>query len=185
MHSKLKLGTFLETDSNQDGITDDFSWLKADPNRKENTMLFYNELKTKDQVIKQTWYGPGNTKLIEKTDEDKDNYLETTTYYNRFAKPQITKGIVARIEIDIDKNDKTDIWLYPGVRMEKDSDGDGVADCLNKDIMEIQKAFGLENNLSSLQSLLCSKFANPNLSFAIHPEQIKEERLKAIIPFKL
>ncbi|WP_411821834.1 hypothetical protein [Leptospira sp. 'Mane'] len=184
-HSKLKQGIFLETDTDQDDIADDFSWIKADQNQKENFIILYNETRANDQTTKQTWYGPGNTKIIEKTDENKDGYFETTTYYNRFAKPQVARGIVARIEIDASKNNLTNIWLYPGVRMEKDTNGDGIADCFNQDIIEIQNAFGSKDNLSHLQSLPCSKFANPNFSFAIHPEQIKEDRLKAIIPFRI
>ncbi|MBM9501048.1 hypothetical protein JWG44_12375 [Leptospira sp. 201903071] len=178
-----KIAIFMETFEYQKEVPDDWMWLKMDSKNPESYQTLYNEIASKDphKVDVKVWYGPGNLKLVEKDDRDQDGYFETTQYYNRFAKPKITSGIVARIEIDSDKDQKPDIWIFPMERMELDTNNDGFPDKLVSDpeimrtVLKNKKQIGITSSV----------FLSSNRSWALHPEFIRDETLKAIIPFSL
>ncbi|MBM9501225.1 hypothetical protein JWG44_13290 [Leptospira sp. 201903071] len=174
---------FMETFENQKEVPDDWLWLKMDPKDPKSFQPLYNEIASNDphKVDVKVWYGPGNLKLVEKDDRDQDGYFETTQYYNRFAKPKITSGIVARIEIDSDKDQKPDIWIFPMERMEIDTNKDGIPD---KKSSEPKIIGGI---LKTRKQIVTSSATplSPTQSWALHPELIADESLKAIIPSTL
>lgn len=177
-----KIAIFMETFENQKEVPDDWMWLKMNPEDPQSFQFLYNEIASKDpqKVDLKIWFGPGNLKLVEKDDKDQDGFFETTQYYNRFAKPKIGSGIIARIEIDSDKDQRPDIWIFPMERMELDTNKDGFPDKLVsdpqivRDVLKDRKQTGIKSSpLSSGQS------------WALHPELIRDETLKATIPFSL
>ncbi|RHX81444.1 Lsa25.6 family adhesin [Leptospira yasudae] len=182
--SDSKISIFMETFEYQKNVPDDWTWLKMDSKNPQSYQTFYNEIASKDpdKVDIKIWYGPDNLKLIEKDDKDSDGFFETTQYYNRFAKPKLTSGIIARIEIDSDQDGKSDLWIYPMKRMELDTNKDRIPDKMSADrkvISEVLKNFKSISHRKELSGL------SPNQSWAIHPEFIQDESLKAMIPFSL
>lgn len=103
-HSGLNTAVLIETDTDMDGRMEDYLWVSGEATDVKSSLLLFNLIMKNGKPKSKTWYGPGNVKLIEKSDEDEDGYLETTAYFNRFAKPKVMNGIVARIEIDSNKD---------------------------------------------------------------------------------
>ncbi|AOP35375.1 hypothetical protein A0128_16930 [Leptospira tipperaryensis] len=178
-----KISIFMETFEYQKEVPDDWMWLKMDPKDPKSYQALYNEIASKDpqKVDSKIWFGPGNLKLIEKVDRDLDGFFETTQYYNRFAKPKINSGIIARIEIDSDLDQRPDIWIYPMKRMELDTNKDGVPDKQTSDPKTIGEA------LKTRKQTITSKTSSlsPAQSWALHPELIQDESLKAVILFSI
>ncbi|MCB1193030.1 MAG: hypothetical protein KDK90_21475 [Leptospiraceae bacterium] len=176
---------FIGTDEDRDGVIEDHLWVNAkskDIGGKGVDLLF-NEIKGEKGIFSRLWYGPSNIKLIEKTDEDRDGFIETTAYFNKTALPKVITGHVARIEIDSNKDGKVEVWIFPSVRFEVDKNGDGIPDEYSTNHDDLGK---LEYFLSmdKLKELKTSPL-NPSQSYTLHPEIIQDERLKAIIPFTL
>lgn len=182
--SDSKISIFMETFEYQKNVPDDWTWLKMDSKNPQSYQTFYNEIASKDpnKIDIQIWFGPGNVKLIEKDDKDSDGFFETTQYYNRFAKPKITSGIIARIEIDSDQDGKSDLWIYPMKRMELDTDKNGIPDKMSTDTKLISEALKNFKSFSQKKDLL---ELSTHQSWVVHPEFIQDESLKAIIPFSL
>ncbi|RHX92615.1 Lsa25.6 family adhesin [Leptospira stimsonii] len=178
-----KIAIFMETFENQKDFPDDWMWLKMDAKDPKSYQELYNEIASKDpqKVDIKIWFGPGNVKMIEKADRDLDGYFETTQYYNRFAKPKVTSSIIARIEIDSDKDQRPDIWIFPLERMELDSNKDGIPDKLVSDPKTIGEA------LKTRTQTITSKTKSLSLgqSWALHPELIQDESLRAVILFSI
>ncbi|WP_455032236.1 Lsa25.6 family adhesin [Leptospira sanjuanensis] len=179
-----KISIFMETFERQKKMPDDWMWLKMDSKDPKSFQTFYNEIASKDpnKIDIKIWFGPDNIKLIEKDDKDSDGFFETTQYFNRFAKPKINSGIIARIEIDSDRDGKPDIWIYPMKRMELDTNQDGVPDQFstdNEQIGQILKTGKLPIDFKRTSILPSSR------SWGLHPELIQDETLKAVIPFSL
>ena len=171
----------IETDSNGDGKINDYVWVNADSNLKENFQLLFNEIQSRENIpIEQIWYGPKNHKLIGKSDLNKDGILESIVFYNNMAAPKVVQGIVARIEVDSNLDGKTDLWLYPNLRVEQDSNFSGAPNFYsdNPDIITgIYNSF-VENKKweKQLQPLDKSK------SYALHPELIPRDINHAVVP---
>ncbi|MBM9501050.1 hypothetical protein JWG44_12385 [Leptospira sp. 201903071] len=178
-----KIAIFMETFEYQKEVPDDWMWLKMDSKNPESYQALYNEIASNDphKVDVKVWYGPGNLKLIEKDDRDQDGYFETTQYYNRFAKPKINSGIIARIEIDSDKDQRTDIWIYPMKRMEIDTNKDGIPDGVSENVDTINEVLKKRKRIQLPNVLPLTS----SQSWALHPERISDETWKAVIPFSL
>ena len=171
----------IETDSNGDGKINDYVWVNADSNLKENFQLLFNEIQSRENIpIEQIWYGPKNHKLIGKSDLNKDGILESIVFYNNMAAPKVVQGIVARIEVDTNLDGKTDLWLYPNLRVELDSNFLGTPNFYSENsevISGIYNSF-VDNKKweKQLQPLEKSK------SYALHPELIPRDVNRAVIP---
>ena len=113
------------------------------------------------------------------TYEDGDGFLDTKVYFNKEAKPKVLSGHIARVEIDIDKDGKTDAWMFPFKRLELDSNHDGIPDKFSTNEKQIADAFQQLHNKKKfdIQTFPLDKKS----SFVIYPELIKEERWKAIL----
>ncbi|MBM9579330.1 hypothetical protein JWG45_19495 [Leptospira sp. 201903070] len=174
---------FMETFEKQKDVPDDWMWLKMDPKDPKAFQSLYNEIASKDplKVDIKIWFGPGNLKLIEKDDRDQDGFFETTQYYNRFAKPKVNSGIVARIEIDSDKDQKIDIWIYPMKRIEIDTNQDAIPDTFSENPDTIGQVFKKGKRIPLLK---VQPLPSPQ-SWALHPLLIPDETWKAIIPFSM
>ncbi len=173
------LGIFIGTDEDKDGKMEDLSWVHGTSGKEKESFVLFTEIFSKEQVKTKTWYGPGSIKLFEMSDEDGDGFLETKAYFNKEAKPKILSGHIARVEIDLDKDGKTDAWLFPYKRLELDTNSDGTPDKYSTNEKQIVEAFQQLHNKKKfdLPSLPLEK----NRSFAVYPELIKEERWKAIL----
>jgi len=176
-----KRSILIETDSNGDGVIDDFLWVNAKEEKVTDSQLLFNEMTDEKYIpVEQIWYGPKNFKLIGKIDLDKDGFLESTVYYNYNAAPKITKGIIARIEVDSNRDGKINYWIYPGLRIEADHTASGSPseftenpDIISEIIQTIESKKKWEKPLSPL---------NPSKSFALYPDLIPNETNRAIIP---
>lgn len=182
--SDSKISIFMESYEFQKETPDDWTWLKMDSKDPKSFQTFYNEIASKNPKIVdiKIWFGPDNLKLIEKNDKDLDGFFETTQYYNRFAKPKVTSGIIAKIEIDSDKDLRGDIWIYPMQRIELDTNKDGIPDKMSSDIhliSDILKTRKIPVDLKKTSNVSSAQ------SWVIHPELISDKSLKATIPFSL
>ncbi|MGJ4752607.1 Lsa25.6 family adhesin [Leptospira kmetyi] len=180
--SDSKISIFMETFEFQKETPDDWTWLRMDSKDPKSFQIFYNEIASKDpkKIDIKIWFGPDNVKLIEKNDKDLDGYFENTKYYNKFAKPKITSGIIARIEIDSDQDHKVEIWIYPMKRLEVDMNGDGIPDKMSTEAKVISETLKNYKSLAQIKGLM---ELSRNQSWALHPELIQDETLKAIIPY--
>ncbi|MCC6274714.1 MAG: hypothetical protein IT569_02550 [Leptospiraceae bacterium] len=170
----------LLTDERKAGRINDYAWVKAKDD-KSQIQLFYNEsFDVNGKVNYQLWYGPDSIKLIEKQDMNKDGFLETTTYFNRNAKPKIMSNHVARLEFDSNQDGKTDIWYYPNAKIEFDLNFDGIPDKFSSGTNQIAIPDLLDKE--KIKSLKVFDLSRAE-SFAVHPELIKSKELQAIIPF--
>ena len=182
---KEKRGIFARTDEDLDGDYEDYLWISGVSPEEKDNLIFFNEVRAGERIDRQLWYGPENRKLIEKNDLNEDGTLETITYYNYNAKPGVTLGIVARMEIDLNGDGKPDIWIYPPVRAEIDTDGNQKPDRLFDRESEVTALFnkfttGASNNLSELSQR--SRLLPVASSWAINPDTITEERYRSPIP---
>ncbi|XDD49852.1 lipoprotein [Leptospira sp. WS92.C1] len=182
--SDSQISIFMETFEHQQELPDDWMWLKIDSKDPKSFQTFYNEMASKEpqKIDRKIWFGPNNLKLIEKKDQDQDGYFETTQYYNRFAKPKISSGIIARIEIDLNKDQKPDLWIYPMKRVELDTNQDGIPDRMSLDpqvISDVFKKIKLSDRFDQTTKII------PSQSWVIHPEFISDESLRAVILFSL
>lgn len=180
-YKQTGFSTFLANDVKRDGIFDDFTWIRGDKNNPKKVMLLFNEAHQKQRVYSRTWYGPGNIKLVEKSDLNHDGILETTSYFNNTAKPMKIGGHIARIEIDRNNDGKTDIWQFPGIRMEFDTNADGSPD---------KYSLG-QTNIKNVQLIRNPKIKNKDLkgqnldqnrSWVLNISLIKNNRWIALIP---
>lgn len=172
----------VETDPDGDGIINDYVWVNASSIQREKHLLLFNEIQTDKNIpIEQIWFGPKNYKLIGKIDLNKDGNLESTVYYNYKAAPKIISGIVARIEVDSNLDGKTDIWIYPNLRLEIDSKFLGVPNGYTENIEEINEIFKkIETNQKWKNTF---NLLQNDKSFALHPELITREDNKSVIQF--
>ncbi|MBE7413027.1 MAG: hypothetical protein L6Q54_03645 [Leptospiraceae bacterium] len=171
------LGIAMVVDESKEGNFDDISWIHGEPGNTKESFVVFNKIYKNGKVKSKTWYGPNTIKLIEFSDEDGDGFLETKIYYNKLALPKIINGHIARIEIDTDKDDKTDVWLFPADRVEIDSNKDGVPDRYSTDTKKVQEAYK-QFTTSRKFELTTLPLEKPR-SFVIHPELIQIDRWKA------
>ncbi|WP_016761672.1 adhesin Lsa25.6 [Leptospira kirschneri] len=122
-----KLLVMVRTDSNLDGKTDLWTWVRGDDKDPKTSLVLFEELIRKGNHSR-TWYGPGNRKLIEQSDLDENGTWESMVYYNAFAVPKETMRIVAHVEVDLYGKGKPSLWIFPEARMELDSNEDGKPD---------------------------------------------------------
>ncbi|EMJ52648.1 putative lipoprotein [Leptospira interrogans serovar Valbuzzi str. Duyster] len=174
-----KLLVMVRTDSNLDGKTDLWTWVRGDDKDPKTSLVLFEELIRKGNHSR-TWYGPGNRKLIEQSDLDENGTWESMVYYNAFAVSKETMRIVAHVEVDLYGKGKPSLWIFPEARMELDSNEDGKPDQIltNQDRM-------LEN-FSQLQKgkQIQEKDFNPmpaNSSWVLNPNQITNPRYQALI----
>lgn len=106
--------------------------------------------------------------------------METATYYNLNAKPKVLTGIVARSEIDTNKDKKTDLWIFPGKRLEWDQDYDGTPDCFLAGSKLGQIDLEKLSDLSLLRQSECSKLKGRD-SFVVHSNLIESIQNKAVL----
>lgn len=159
----------VQTDSNLDGKTDLWTWVRGDDKDPKTSLVLFEELIRK-----------GNRKLIEQSDLDENGTWESMVYYNAFAVPKETMRIVAHVEVDLYGKGKLNLWIFPEARMELDSNKDGKPDQIltNQDRM-------LEN-FTQLQKgkQIQEKDFNPmpaNSSWILNPNQITNPRYQALI----
>jgi hypothetical protein len=179
-HKGLDSAILIETDTDLDGKIDDYLWVNGKAEEKESSMLLYNEGIVDGKVVRKTWYGPGNLKLIEMTDEDGDGYMEATTYFNALAKPKVLVGISARIEIDLMKNGQTALWIYPGLKIELDKNKDGTPDCSLDWKKVTADMLGGNNKWQRMDAVTCQPISSQQ-SIVMHPELILQPTNKAVI----
>lgn len=173
------LGILIATDEDKDGKFEDLSWVVGEPGKEKESQVVFNQISKNGAAKSKTWYGPGNIKLVEFSDEDGDGFLETKAYFNKEAKPKVVSGHIARIEIDTDKDGKTDAWLFPADRIEIDSNKDGIPDRVSVNPDKIREAF--QHLHAKKKFELETMSLGKENSFVLHPELIKEERWKSII----
>ena len=175
------MAILMESDGSGDGQIDDWLWVKGDLSKPNEAILLFNEIQDgKGFIVEQIYYGDKNHKLMGKSDLDKDGFLESTIYYNFLAKPKVIQGIVARVEIDGDKNGSPEIWIYPGLRIEYDGNRDGIPEWVSEDLEIIQQVY--ENFQKMKDSILSMKPLPKEKSLVLHPELISTEKHKAVIP---
>jgi hypothetical protein len=179
-HSGLNSAVLIETDTDLDGKIDDYLWVNGKKDAVGESLLLFNQIHENGKIKQQIWYGPQSQKLVAKSDEDGDGFLETTTFYNHLAKPKVLEGIVARIEIDKTKDNVTNIWIYPGKRMEISRKSNGIPDCFSEDAAIIQKIFNEMPDWENVRKITCKTLPASD-SYVLYPERIKDERLKAVI----
>ncbi|WP_061249722.1 adhesin Lsa25.6 [Leptospira alstonii] len=174
-----KLLVMVRTDSDLDGKTDLWTWVRGDDKDAKASLVLFEELIRKGNHSR-TWYGPGNRKLIEQSDLDEDGRWESMVYYNASAVPGQTMRIVAYVEVDHYGKGKPSLWIFPEARMELDLDDDGKPDHLltNQDRM-------LEN-FAKLQKgkRISEKDFSPmsaSSSWVLNPKQIVNPRYQALI----
>ncbi|KPA32382.1 putative lipoprotein [Leptospira interrogans] len=169
----------VRTDSNLDGKTDLWTWVRGDDKDPKTSLVLFEELIRKGNHSR-TWYGPGNRKLIEQSDLDENGTWESMVYYNAFAVPKETMRIVAHVEVDLYGKGKPSLWIFPEARMELDSNEDGKPDQIltNQDRMlenftQLQKGKQIqEKDFSPMPA---------NSSWVLNPNQITNPRYQALI----
>ncbi|WP_061286551.1 adhesin Lsa25.6 [Leptospira interrogans] len=174
-----KLLVMVRTDSNLDGKTDLWTWVRGDDKDPKTSLVLFEELIRKGNHSR-TWYGPGNRKLIEQSDLDENGTWESMVYYNAFAVPKETMRIVAHVEVDLYRKGKPSLWIFPEARMELDSNEDGKPDQIltNQDRMlenftQLQKGKQIqEKDFSPMPA---------NSSWVLNPNQITNPRYQALI----
>ncbi|EQA61465.1 adhesin Lsa25.6 [Leptospira alexanderi] len=174
-----KLLVMVRTDSDLDGKTDLWTWVRGDDKDPKASLVLFEELIRKGNHSR-TWYGPGNRKLIEQNDLDEDGRWESMVYYNASAIPKETMRIVAYVEVDLYGKGKPSLWIFPEARMELDLDDDGMPDHLltNQDRMlenfaKLQKGKQISEKDFSPMSV--------SSSWVFNPKQIVNPRYQALI----
>ncbi|EMM72083.1 adhesin Lsa25.6 [Leptospira weilii] len=174
-----KLLVMVRTDSDLDGKTDLWTWVRGDDKNPKASLVLFEELIRKGNHSR-TWYGPGNRKLIEQNDLDEDGRWESMVYYNAFAIPKETMRIVAHVEMDLYGKGKPSLWIFPEARMELDLDDDGKPDHL------LTKQELMLENFAKLQKgkEISKKDFSPmsaSSSWVSNPKQIVNPRYQALI----
>ncbi|MDI7173494.1 adhesin Lsa25.6 [Leptospira santarosai] len=174
-----KLLVMVRTDSDLDGKTDLWTWVRGGDKDPKTSLVLFEELIRKGNHSR-TWYGPGNKKLIEQNDLDEDGRWESMVYYNASAIPKQTMRIVAYVEVDLYRKGKPSLWIFPEARMELDLDDDGKPDHLltNQNLMlenfaKLQK--GKEISQKDFSPMQASN------SWVLNPKQIVNPRYQALI----
>lgn len=170
----------LLSDTNDDGKTDDFSWVMGSYREPQRSRILYTE-STREDLRTRTWYGPGNIKIIAREDMDKNGTMETTVYYNEKARPQAAYGTVARFESDTNGDGLVDLWVYPGSRMEIDTTGDGMPNRYTIEQKQIQENMALFDRGVKREKFVGIPLA-PGASWALNPALITNKANRALIP---
>lgn len=168
------------SDTDQDGIIDDFTWVLGSQSSPESSAILYSE-STRSDSPSRIWYGPGNIKILAREDLNKDGVFETVVYYNETAVSKSSGGIVARFETDMDGDGRPDTWTYPGRRMEIDANGDGRPDLYSEDKTVLTKNYDVLVKSMKKDALQGLPLAEAN-SWALNPNLITEKQYQAIIP---
>ncbi|TGN10465.1 hypothetical protein [Leptospira ilyithenensis] len=121
---EFKIPFFVVTDEFETGVPRDFLWIRGNEMNPSESILLFNEFWNEKgkQPNRRVWFAPGNLKLVEKLDENDDEFWETTIYFNKFAMPKMLSGIIARIEYDLNADKLIDVWIFPGERIEWSTD---------------------------------------------------------------
>ncbi|EMF80194.1 putative lipoprotein [Leptospira weilii serovar Topaz str. LT2116] len=174
-----KLLVMVRTDSDLDGKTDLWTWVRGDDKNPKASLVLFEELIRKGNHSR-TWYGPGNRKLIEQNDLDEDGRWESMVYYNASATPKETMRIVAHVEVDLYGKGKPSLWIFPEARMELDLDDNGKPDHL------LTKQELMLENFAKLQKgkEISKKDFSPmsaSSSWVFNSKQIVNPRYQALI----
>ena len=170
---------FIAVDTTLKGQLDSFIWIYQTKDSGPTPEILHEE-NLRPETRERTWYGPGSRKLLSKQDLDRNGSLETTVYYNRTALPGVLVGTVARLSVDASGDGKPDVWIYPRRRLELASRSGGPPDLMTADLQLILAAFkairdGKPPTKSGLAPL------SPTQSWVLRPENIREERFRAVI----
>jgi hypothetical protein len=184
----LALGVFVQTDSDHDGNMDDFLWTRTDLKNPTESLLLYNEIFKENHLSQQIFYGPSNRKLYERMDLNEDGTLDTEIFYNSKALPKVINDIIARVQIDTNKDNKPEFVVFPGNRVEwgwgfdKEKGFTGTL-CYSEDAVVLidsltTKAF--DPDWFKQMDSKCRKLLS-SASWYLHPERIHDTRYRAVL----
>lgn len=182
-----KQAVLTEFDATEKGGIGDLIWMRASraPGAgRQIPDLFFQENRRKGKVYEEVWFGPGNFRLVGREDLDGNGTLETMVYYNGAAAGGFVGSVIARLELDTLSAGRTDIWVYPGRRMELDTDGDGKPDRVQDEPRLTVANFSALTRTMRIAGLVHQPL-NPARSWALHPSLISEPRFRAVIPHSL
>ncbi|EMO87509.1 adhesin Lsa25.6 [Leptospira noguchii] len=174
-----KLLVMVRTDSNLDGKTDLWTWVRGDDKDPKTSLVLFEELIRKGNHSR-TWYGPGNRKLIEQNDLDENGTWESMVYYNASAMPKETMRIVAHVEVDLYGKGKPSLWIFPEARMELDSNEDGKPDQILTNQERMLENFAQLQKGKQIQQKDFSQMPASG-SWVLNPNQITNPRYQALI----
>ncbi|MBM9579334.1 hypothetical protein JWG45_19505 [Leptospira sp. 201903070] len=173
----------IQTDTDLDGQTDLWTWVRGNRESPESSLVLFEEMKRKGNHSR-IWYGPGNRKLIEQDDLNEDGRWESILYYNSMAIPGETLRIVGRIEVDLNGNGRPDLWIFPEARMELDRDGDGKPDhILSREILMLEN-FNLITQEMKIKESDFTQMKKED-SWVLRPERILNPRYQSLITISI
>lgn len=173
---------FVEIDEHRSGQADTWQWVSTDPKRSDKSNILYREQISKpgNAVDTKSYYGPNNFRIVDLLDTNGDGVFETSIYYNWNAVPQVLTGTIARIESNLDGKKGVNLWIYPMVRMEIDTDEDGKPDRFTENeelIAEEYSKFVKGRRVSTTDF----RNLNPDRSWALHPFLIPEGKNRGVV----
>ena len=181
---RSRKSVLILADSTLDGKIDTFTWLQVDLDAPDKQEFFHSvSLRKEDRT--STWFGPGNLKLVAATDIDEDGVYDSLVYYNASARPGALLNIVARVETDSTGDGRVDAWIYAPARMEWEIGNQGRPNMFTETPTEVRANYAELSKPRAKRNGLTGRRLAPADSWALHPERIRTEQFRAVIPHSI